>query len=1400
MMSAFFSTRPRRRPPGRPRAIRRCSKLAGMMILLVLATMTTLPGAAVLGASTESSAGAVLGSTGDSPASPRPPISAGKIDGYLILPPAIFRSGSVVNIPVSLFSGERPARGRVELTLTQAGTEFAAAAELIQGSGLVPLALPEMPAGKYHLGLTYDSFFTSREVQVEHDLVLFVESDKPIYKPGQRIRIRALRLNSQLKPRPGVITTEVQDADGNKVFRDQSPTDEFGMLDLSLPISEEPVLGTWEARVSFAGQTARTEIRVERYHEPAFHVEVKTLKDWVLPDEQIIGIVRASYPFGKPVTGEAEIVASRFYGAWREISRTTLDLNGAAVYLLPAPGVVQYRGDKQVRLDVTVKEPETGQFEQATHVVTIESSPEVVRLIPESATFKPALPLSVLVLTETPGGRPLNRHVGITVSYLGPDLSIIHADERRIQTATGKALVQFDPPPGSVALNINARSGDAEETASLRAGHSPSGNYVHLRQLGSGILNSDDEARFRAFSTNPAKSYFYEVVARGQVMLADVSASPQISFTVTPAMSPGPYLIVYQLLADGEIVADYLPFEVGAGYPLDAAINLGEAAARPGDEVEFELVTDGPARVGLAVVDSSLFALSENRINVTQVLNLLDNWSVRPQLETYERRPYSLTTIGPRDAFEGLGLNPISNKSITFGKRHSRSPDPELRSEIALELVSGDGGAGTTSPGQPPPPPELAPVPRLRQYFPETWLWSYLRTDEDGRATISSVAPDRITNWDLRIVAISKEHGLGISRAALTVAQPFFARIDLPYSVIRGDEFPISIALHNYLDVPQTIEVELAQFTGIEFRDGRSKSVTVAADAVGSADFSVVVSELGQLPIQVSARSPQAADALVRQLLVEPEGVRQEWLENAVLQPGSTLEFDNHPPPGAVPGSTRTRVALTANHLGQALDSLLHVDRLLELPAGCGEQALALLAVDANVATYLAATGPPAPEVASQIAEYLQVGFQRQLTFRHDDGSFSVWGRDDPGGELWITAFALKTLAEAKKHIYVDQRVIDEAADWMVARQHSDGSFGVPGFVHHQQLLAGTDGHPALTAYVATALKAAGRSVEFQNAVGYLEGLLDQVSNPYATAIVAYVLELADSPQATPFNSRLLGLARSDANGLSWGSGRTIAIETTAYAALALFERGDLINGSKAARWLTSQRNRRGGFGSTQDTVLALKALSRYAALVPTGADITINLAAGDWERQIKVDASNGDLLQIVDVPTGDPLTITGSGSGEVLAQVARRFNRLIPEPGTATAFSVEMAYSGSEFAVGEMMTILAEVKYAPAAERNSGMVLVEIQIPTGFALTREGSDSIGLQISNPPSRRVEVSGRTVILYFDDFESGQIIEVAFDVRAFHAAVAQPAQARAWAYYLPELNGRGSGPEVVVTEE
>jgi len=51
----------------------------------------------------------------------------------------------------------------------------------------------------------------------------------------------------------------------------------------------------------------------------------------------------------------------------------------------------------------------------------------------------------------------------------------------------------------------------------------------------------------------------------------------------------------------------------------------------------------------------------------------------------------------------------------------------------------------------------------------------------------------------------------------------------------------------------------------------------------------------------------------------------------------------------------------------------------------------------------------------------LEAGYQRELSYRHDDGSFSAFGSADSSGSTWLTAFVVRAFIAAKAHIFIEK-------------------------------------------------------------------------------------------------------------------------------------------------------------------------------------------------------------------------------------------------------------------------------------------------------------------------------------------------------------------------------------------
>ena len=1328
----------------------------------------------------------------------------------------------------------------------------------IEGSGIVALQVPDVAPGNYQLEIKGQGFSETTTLRIEANKpVLLLETDKSIYKPGQEILIRVLQLGPELKPLPGEFTVEIQDAKGNKIYREQSMSDDFGMATLNVPISAEPNLGVWKVTATAGEQMAEADVTVAEYTLPKYEVVVDVPKSWILANESITATVTAEYSFGKPVKGEMEIVASRFVGTrkettdltrdtvavkyvdmWEEFAIFIKEIDGTASFELPGVefvGAVPAADDKDnLALHVTVREKSTGNVEYTSRRLTVVRTPVTLQVIPEGRAFKPGLPFTLLLVTETPDSEPMNGHVRVNVEYFGKYLGRINHEFIETATADGRALLRITPPAEAVALTLRAQAGEtrtgpfhsqSSSSLAIKATYSPSNSFIHVEQADHALLDVGDQARFKVSSTSTAGSFHYEVISRGRVILSSVTHSPDIAFDITPIMAPSSRLVVYQILPNGEVAADYIPFAVASRYPMAMDVEFNRDEARAGESVDINLTTAGPALVGLVAVDRSVFLLSENRLNLRQVFAELERLYMTPRAEPHESFvPEDIWVGGAEETFSEAGLVVMSSMDVPQGKEFFRASTRMIPGTNTLEVIrvitreiAVDYIVAKEVELEAPPPPDAAPadaepsedlaaVKRVRQFFPETWLWANVMTDDNGRATVPAEIPDSITTWMLRAVGLSKEHGLGVAEAELRVFQPFFLQVDLPYSAVRGEEFPVKVALYNYLDESQEFVVELEESESYELLDAATKTVVVDPSDVGGLEFNIRLTELGSVPLKVTARSRESADAVIRDLLVEPEGVRHETVENRIISAGESFSFDNATPSGSIPGSARTHVVLTGSYLSQTIEGL---EGLLQMPFGCGEQNMILFAPNVFVARYLEETGQIKPDVLAKAEHLMVTGYQRELTYRRADGSFSAFGDSDSSGSLWLTAFVLKTFAQAEGLIFIDNAVLQGATDWILQHQRADGSFEPVGFLHHQKLLGGLQGNTALTAYVAIALQEAGATASAAAALAYLERQLDSIDDPYTMAIVAYALSLGASNRADDAHAQLIEMAIADENGLHWGarpgtSGNenarrpvpNAAVETTGYATLALLEQDNVAAASNAARWLVSQRNAFGGFGSTQDTVVGLQALIASAALGGANVDMTVTLTSGDWSKTVDVDESNFDVVQILDVPVGANLELSAEGAGKVVAQVVRRFNRPEVDPQANEMFTIDVGYSAQDIEVDDLLEVTVAVRFTPTGPIAAGMVVLDVSIPTGFAPVAGTIQA--LLDEHPKLKRYDVAGRKVILYIDDMAPGESLQLVFDAVARYPVRAQPVTSQVYSYYNPEWRGETLGQSVTVT--
>lgn len=380
------------------------------------------------------------------------------------------------------------------------------------------------------------------------------------------------------------------------------------------------------------------------------------------------------------------------------------------------------------------------------------------------------------------------------------------------------------------------------------------------------------------------------------------------------------------------------------------------------------------------------------------------------------------------------------------------------------------------------------------------------------------------------------------------------------------------------------------------------------------------------------------------------------------------------------------------------------------------------------VLDYLTSVNQLTPEVQSKAIGYMETGYQKELTYKHNDGSYSAFGKSDRSGSTWLTAFVAKSFNQASKYMQIDKQIINEALKFLSDLQHDDGRFPEVGYMLSKEMQGGASGGVGLTAYtLITFLENQEHSDKYQRtidkALSHIESNLDNLNDTYAIAITAYALQLANHAAKDDLLEKLNSKAENE-NGMkywkrnnhpsSYKRPNSINIEMSAYALMAFYEAGRTTDALSIMKWLITQRNENGGFQSTQDTVVGLQALAKLSTKTFTSSNdfhVTVKSSI-KTHAEFHVNSENSLILQKQELPSNlRSFEITANGNGLGVLQVSYKYNLPVAEESRFTLTpSIEPA-SNKEFLHLRVCTSFIEDSFAD----KSNMAVMEVTLPSGF-------------------------------------------------------------------------------------
>jgi len=710
-------------------------------------------------------------------------------------------------------------------------------------------------------------------------------------------------------------------------------------------------------------------------------------------------------------------------------------------------------------------------------------------------------------------------------------------------------------------------------------------------------------------------------------------------------------------------------------------------------------------------------------------------------------------------------------------------------------------------------------APHIRSYFPEAlYINPEILSDGNGDASISIPIADSITTWRMAMLASTQSGALGSASPTLKVFQDFFVDFDLPVTLTQGDRVSIPIAVYNYSGKrgEASLQLQPGDWYSLD-NDTPDKTLSVESGNVGSSHFTINANRIGKFKITLSARMVSAQDAeahedvVVREIEVIPNGREQNIVYNGRLNSSAQQELEF--PVNSIPEATSVLVNLYPGPLSQIVEGM---DSILRMPGGCFEQTSSSTYPNVLALDYMKRTKKLTPEIHAKAEGYIANGYQRLLTFEVPGGGFSWFGQA-PANKI-LTAYGLMEFYDMSKVSDVDPRLIERTGAWLAGLQQPDGSWRPDtDFINEGATNRYNSDVLRITAYIAWSLANTGyNGPAIEKAKHFIEFYPSSIHDTYTLAVIAnFAVDYGKDREFTRrFMQALIDAGTEKEEQVSWiaeetgvySTGQSAAIETTGLAAQALLKWGQASETvRKALNYLSSKKQASGNWGTTQATIMALRALLLATQMSASNVNGTLEIALdGKPVKTLKLDAENNDLLhqfvfKKLDSQTPSTVELRFNGSGTLAYQIVGRYFTGWEEKSAAEALSIDVAYDRTHLVQNDIVTATATI--VNNLSKTANMVMVDLGIPPGFEQLSEDLQSFQEKTRGQQSGRLEkfsLTATQAILYFNALSAKQTVTLNFRLRAKYPIRARTFQSRVYEYYDPEVNASAHPVQLEVT--
>ena len=708
--------------------------------------------------------------------------------------------------------------------------------------------------------------------------------------------------------------------------------------------------------------------------------------------------------------------------------------------------------------------------------------------------------------------------------------------------------------------------------------------------------------------------------------------------------------------------------------------------------------------------------------------------------------------------------------------------------------------------------------------FAETLYWHPVLVMPDGKAQVTFDLADSITRYEVLVLCHTFDGRLGASRAEITAKLPFSFDPKLPIEVTQSDQLVIPVAVSNEKsnDIAATLS---ARVKGLQIEGNAQHEMVLKANETRRELFRVKPSIAeGDATFRIVGKTQGNSAAIERKLKVVPDGFPVAHSIGGVLENGP-VEHVIDLPDQWIPGSLRVQAHFYPSPLAELQCGLEAMQRE---PAECFEQCASNNYANVLILNYLKQPfvqqdpfGPfvgnaqPNLGLENRARQLLQSGCLKLADFEcREPGKenakrgYEWFGGANPPNEA-LTAYGLLQYRDLAKLYPVDDSMLRRTEQYLLDQRDEKG-----GFQRNAGAIDpfGRAAEQITNAYVVWALTESGVQENLDGELAALSEQCKTTKDPYFLALVGMSqLNRKKTPQGMEILRTLERYQGNDGQiagaktSITGSQGRDLAVETTSLAILAWLkaDRPAEFHGKiqAAVKWLGQQRQGQGGYGGTQATVLALKAMLAHAQKNPRnlqGGEAQISTREPVGVRPFGPDrfafsARTQDSFTLtldnrIALQPGKNvihLKITGA---DTLPYTLTWSYRTLNSPSDPKAPVKLTAKLGAEQAVeGETVKLRATIENVSA--QRQGMAVAIFGLPSGLSLP-DGAlqlKALAQWQKDKPGKIAawELRGRELVLYWRELAPDAKIDIDLDLVCRLPGLYRGPASRVYLYYEGE---------------